>query len=174
VTSPSLIPVFTNPAIPMLSHFQLTTKILILAAFLSLSGCKSSSEGEVVPVKGKLLENGKPFKLDESKVQLPKGATAAPPGSEGLRIVFISIEDKEQYFAKYNAETSTFEVSGSSGRGIRAGRYKISITANYAPNSRDANSGDYFNGQFTREKTQIIREVKPGEEIIIDVAKPNG
>jgi len=127
--------------------------------------------------KGKLLDNGKPFALDESKIQLPKGATAPPPGSEGFRIVFIlneSKETKEQFPAKFHPESSTFEVPGPKGKGIKPGRYKIAITANYVPTSRDADGGDYFGGVFTREKTQISREVKEGEEIIIDVSKPKG
>jgi hypothetical protein len=175
-TGPGLISIYTGSAIPMLSQFPIPVKLLFLLMLIPLAGCGSSEEGEVVTVKGKLLEDGKPFKLDESKIQLPKGATAPPPGSEGLRIVFITVskDDKEQFFAKYNAETSTFEVPGSKGRGIKAGKYKIAITANFAPTSRDALNYDYFSGQFTPEKTQIFREVKSGEEITIDVSKPKG
>jgi major membrane immunogen (membrane-anchored lipoprotein) len=165
---------FSNPAIPMLSQSHFAAKVLMLFALVLLSGCSSSDDGEVTVVKGKLLDNGKPFKLDDSKIQLPKGATAPPPGTEVLRIVFISKDDKEQFFAKYNAETSTFEVSGAKGRGIKAGKYKIAITANFSPNSRDVHSGDYFGDKFSREKTQILREVKSGEEITIDVANPKG
>lgn len=158
---------------------QISTKSLFFLASMFLApiiflGCGSPEDTDLVLVKGILTENGKPFKLDESKIQLPKGASAPPPGSEGLRIVFIHIESNEQFPAKFSPETSTFEVAGSKGKGIKAGHYKISITANYAPNSRDGQSGDYFGGLFTREKTQIIRDVKAGEEISIDVAKPTG
>jgi hypothetical protein len=158
----------------MFSQSHFAARVLLLFALSLLSGCGSTDDGDVMVVKGKLLDNGKPFKLDDSKIQLPKGATAQPPGTEVLRIVFISKDDKEQFFAKYNAETSTFEVSGTKGRGIKAGKYKISITANFSPNSRDAQNSDYFGDQFSREKTQIMREVKSGEEITIDVSKPKG
>lgn len=149
---------------------------------LALSGCGGEDEGELAIATGKLLENGKPFVFDKSKLQLPQGATGPPPGSEGLRILFTpvegevmkKIEGKEGYLAVFNTETSTFEVKGSKGKGIRTGKYKVAITASFSISGKDKDEGDYFGGKFTREKTPIIREVKPGEEIIIDVAKPQG
>jgi hypothetical protein len=159
----------------MLTQFRWTLVLLAFLGLVSIAGCGSTEERDLFIAKGKLLDNGKPFVLDESKIQLPKGATAPPPGGgEGLRILFILAETKEQFQAKFNPESSTFEVTGSKGKGIKPGRYKIAVTANYAPTSRDADSGDYFGGIFTREKTQISREVKEGEEIIIDVSKPKG
>ncbi len=49
------------------------------------------------------------------------------------------------------------------------GTYKITIGA-----GAGMNSPDYFGGKFSQEKTQIKREIKAGEDIVIDVAKPQG
>lgn len=99
-----------------------------------LTGCGSSSDGETAVVRGKLLDKGQPFKLDQSKIPLPKGATAVPPGTESsvLRITFVQMGETEQYPAVYNPETSTFEVRGPAKHGIKPGRYKIIITAKYS------------------------------------------
>ena len=141
----------------------------LLGTFSILSGCGGSDSGDTVAIKGKLLDNGNPLVVDQSKFPLPAGATAPPPGSGLLRIVFIPIDAKEQFLAKYNQQNGTFEVLGPSGKGIKPGMYKIAITASYTPGSKDNN--DYFQGKFSPENTKIVREVKPGEEIVIDVAK---
>jgi hypothetical protein len=155
-----------------------------LPALVVLTGCGNSDEGELVIVRGKLTENGKPFVLDQAKIPIPKGATAPPPGSEGLRIVFIAmggkktsknIDTDERFPATYHADTGTFEVPGPKGKGIRPGRYKITIIADYSiSGGKDKESSDYFGGKFSQEKTQIIREVNGGEEIAIELAKPQG
>jgi hypothetical protein len=166
----------------LLSRFAFGS--FVLPALILLAGCGGSDEGELLIVKGKLTENGKPFVLDQAKIPIPKGATAPPPGSEGLRIVFIAMDGKkisknidtdERFPATYHAGTSTFEVLGPKGKGIRPGRYKITITADYSiGGGKDKESSDYFGGKFSQEKTQIIREVNSGEEIAIELAKPQG
>jgi hypothetical protein len=66
-------------------------------------------------------------------------------------------------------------VPGPKGKGIRPGRYKITIIADYSiSGGKDKESSDYFGGKFSQEKTQIIREVNGGEEIAIELAKPQG
>jgi hypothetical protein len=61
----------------------------------------------------------------------------------------------------------TFTVPGPEGKGIKPGQYKIAITATVG-------GPDYFGDKFSEEKTPIVREVKAGEDIVIDLAKPNG
>jgi hypothetical protein len=192
------IPILSNGMAPMFTRFRLTANILVLSSLMLLAGCGGSSDdGDLVIVKGKLLENGKPFVLDESKLPLPKGVTAPPPGSEPVRIVFIHLQSKEQFPAKFYPESSSFEVKGTNGKGIKPGRYRISVMATYSlspPNrgntqsdnkasndgktgndtktQNENKSGDYFGEKFTKEKSPINRDVKAGEEIIVDVAKP--
>jgi len=169
-----LIPLSSNCTTLMTSLIRLIARTLIVLPFLPLIGCGNSEEVTTIIVKGRLTENGRPFILDQAKIPIPKGATAAPPGGESgiVRIAFIPTERTEQFPAKYVAESGTFEVSGTHGKGIKPGRYKIVITAGHTPGGKV--SGDYFGGKFSREQTQIIREVKAGEEIAIDVAKPQG
>ena len=145
----------------------------VVPLLLCLTGCGKESNGaNLVVVTGKLVENGKPFVLDQSKIPLPKGATSAPPGTTGnaLRVTFIA-EGGEQFVAKTNVETGTFEVLGTTGKGIAPGRYKIALKASFG---MGPDSPEYFKGQFSPEKTQIVRDVKAGEEVVIDVAKPQG
>jgi hypothetical protein len=146
---------------------------MIAPGLLLLAGCGSSSDGPTTLVKGKLLENGKPFTLDQSRIPLPKGATAPPPGGPSLlRISFIPVNGTEQFMATVDAATGEFQVPGTEGKGIKPGQYKVAITA--ATTLSPDGKGDYFGGKLSADKTPIVREVKPGEEIVIDVAKPQG
>ncbi|MBA4186598.1 MAG: hypothetical protein C0467_01130 [Planctomycetaceae bacterium] len=141
-------------------------------AFVSLAICAGCSNSKTDPgkvvVKGKLLDNGKPLTLEPTKANLPKGAHGLPPGTAGaaiLQIVFISVESKEQTPAQTNLETMTFEAQ------IKPGQYKIAVTAKFgfAPDTPD-----YFKGMYTPDKTQILRDIKGGEEILLDLTKPQG
>jgi hypothetical protein len=150
--------------------------VAVAAALVGTVGCgqagKDAKDGERTVVRGKLVDNGKPFALDASKVPLPKGTHALPPGVTGaLEVVFISTDTKEPYQATANADAGTFEVTGTDGKGIKSGRYKIAITARLGPSPE---TPDYFGGKFTPEKTQILRDIKPGDEITIDISKPQG
>jgi hypothetical protein len=144
----------------------------LLALIVSLAGCSNANKADTgrVVIRGKLVDNGKPFALDASKVPLPKGTTM-PPGvsaSSALQVVFISAETKEQFAATTNPDTGTFEVTGTDGKGIVPGRYKIALTGRigFGPDTPD-----YFGGKYTPDNTTILRDVKAGEEVVIDVSK---
>ncbi len=137
----------------------------VVALVFLAAGCGEKPDGRVV-IRGKLVEGAKPFVLDTSKLKLPGGATGVPPGSRPLTLTFIAVEGSDQQFAVVNLETGTFEVLGD-GKGIKPGKYKIALTA-------AVGGPDYFGGKFAADKTQIVREVKAGEEIVIDVTKPQG
>ncbi|AWM41919.1 hypothetical protein GobsT_69540 [Gemmata obscuriglobus] len=155
-----------------ISPFQAILFLAICAA----SGCGGSQgnrdDSPRGVVNGKLVDNNKPFALDASKVPVPKGARSLPPGVSGaLSIVFISSDTKESYTADVNADAGTFQVKGIDGKGIKAGRYRIAVTGRMGISP---DTPDYFGGKFTPEKTQILRDVKAGDEVVIDVAKPQG
>ena len=76
-------------------------------------------------------------------------------------------ESGEQFPAAVNTDTGTFEVSGPDGKGIKPGRYKVAVTAGVGV-------GDYFGDKYAPDKTQVVRDVKPGEEVVIDLSKPQG
>lgn len=154
----------------------LIRRIIFGAAIALAAGCSSGNteeEGPLTVVKGKLVDNGKPFALDESKVPLPPGATARPPGvsASALQVTLFAAEGGKSYTATTNANAGTFEVTGSDGKGIPNGRYKITVTGSLGMGS---GMPDYFKGKFAEGKTKILRDVKPGEEITIDVSKPEG
>jgi len=139
-----------------------------------LLGCGGGKEADLVVVKGRLVDKGQPFALDANKVPLPKGAHGTPPGTSGssaLQVIFISGDTKEQFPASTNADAGTFEVLGYEGKGIKPGRYKIAVVGRIGISP---DTPDYFKGLFTPEKTQILRDVKAGEEVVIDISKPQG
>src|SRR5438067_3536250 len=109
---------------------RMASRMLFTVALLT-AGCGGDGVPKTV-AKGKLLDKGKPFTLDMSKLALPKGATAPPPGAgQGglLRVGFASEDGGEQIYAVVDAETGTFTVPGADGKGIKPGKYKVSITA---------------------------------------------
>lgn len=147
---------------------------LPLAAVMAV-GCEKEgpAAGKTI-LKGKLVKGGEPYALDQSKVKLPKGGTAMPPGistSSVLQVVLISADGKDQYTAKTNSDTGTFEVAGPDGKGIAPGRYKIAVTAKVGLSPSDP---DLFGGRYAADKTQILRDIKDGEDVVIDVSKPQG
>src|SRR5262245_56888563 len=135
--------------------------------FLGCAGSKD--DGPRVNARGRLLDKGKPYVFDEAKVKLPPG-TSAPPvaesgGGGGVQIAFISVEGSDTSYARLDPNTGTFEVQG-----LKPGRYKIALTvSNALPGATDP-----FGGKFTPEKTKIIRDIKGGEDIEIDISKPTG
>jgi hypothetical protein len=129
---------------------------------LVLSGCGDEFDGRAV-IRGKLVEGPNPFVLDQSKLKLPAGATAVPPGARPLAVIFIA-EDKTQFQAVVNPETGAFELPGPDGKGIRPGRYKVAITCGVG-------GADYFNNKFAPDRTKVVRDVKEGEEVVIDVSQ---
>ena len=138
-------------------------------AFLALFAAGCGGTDDRVKVQGKLLDNGKAFSLDASKMKLPAGATALPPGTKAIQIIFVPAEGGDTASASVSETDWTFSVPGSDGKGIKPGKYKIAITGG-------AGGGfpDYFGGKYSLDRTPIVRDVKAGEPIEIDVAKPAG
>lgn len=160
--------------LPVLARRVGILALVVGAAFATGCGSDGGAAAGKTIVKGKLVKGGNPYALDQSKVKLPKGGTGLPPGVSGesvLQVVFISTEGKEQFQAKTNPDAGTFEVEGTDGKGIPPGRYKIAITARVGFSPGDP---DLFDGKFSPEKTQILRDIKPGDEVVIDIDKPQG
>ncbi len=143
-----------------------------LAAALGCGGKDKKDDAEKTIVTGKLVDAGKPVALDASRIPLPKGAHAMPPGVKGsVQVFFISSDTKESIEAEVNADAGTFQVKGQDGKGIKPGRYRIAIVARMgmAPDTPD-----FFKGRFTPDKTKVLRDVKPGDDLTIDVSKDEG
>ena len=139
---------------------------LTAAALVLAPGCGGDDKkptGPRVIVKGKLRDNGQPINLDTAKL---------PPGDAGIGIEFQPMEaGAEPILAKFDPPTSSFEVRGLDGKGIKAGEYRISVRV--GPHG----STDRYKDKFGPGKSPIIRKIdgKDGDtvEITIDLAKPN-
>lgn len=134
--------------------------ILLLAVGLPL-GCSSKSEtaeGRTKP-KGRILENGLPIKAKTANL---------PPGDPGMNVTFIKIgsaDAGEEIQAQIiDAAEGSFELIGADAKGIPPGKYRVAVTL--APQG----STDALKGKFSRDKSKIEVEVKPGEDLIIDIA----
>jgi len=138
-----------------------------------LAGCSKTEDGPRAVAKGKLVDGNKPYTYEAPKGK--GGGAVAPPSvgnaGTGLQIQFVPSEGGDTSYASFNAEAGTFEVKGSDGKGIKPGKYKIYMTMLGSP----PGAPEIFGGKFTREKSQIERDVTvDGPEIVIDVSKPKG
>lgn len=98
-----------------------------------------------------------------------KGAAFKPLPEKGyIMIIFNEESDKE--FKSPQAvnweKDGTFKVVGTGGKGIPAGKYRVSIEVFEEYTGPD--SKDILNGSMKREKGPIV-EVKDGSEIVIDL-----
>jgi hypothetical protein len=128
-------------------------------------GC-GGSDGRV-PVSGRLLDGGRPFRFEASKVKLPPGATGLPPGTSPVQITFIPADGGDSAGAVVDVTAWTFQVPGPDGKGLRPGKYKVALTGGVG-------GPDYFGGKFAADRTPVVRDVKAGEEVVVDVARPQG
>jgi len=136
----------------------------LVAAVLLTLGCGGAGSGsKKLAVKGKLMDGANPFVLDQAKLKLPKGASL-PPGVRLIQVSFVPADGEGE-----TAPATVDESNGTFTANIAPGKYKVVITAGSGPGTPD-----YFGGKFMLEKTQIRREVKEGEEIVIDVSKFTG
>jgi len=106
------------------------------------------------------LENGLPIKID---------TTNLPPGDPGFQVTFIRIGGVDagtEYEARItDAASGAFDLIGADGKGIPPGKYRVAITL--AP----FGGTDALKGKFSRERSKIEIEVKPGEDVVIDLAQ---
>jgi hypothetical protein len=131
----------------------------LLWCFVLILGAGCSSGPPPIPVKGKLLLKDVPFKVDQ-KV--------------GVTVVFIPVQagDFDTYPANYEREDGSFTIPGKDGRGIPAGKYKVSISQMSMQKTPEMQK---LNDMLSPQKTTIIREVtKDSPEITIDLSKPGG
>lgn len=141
---------------------------LAVALATACAGCGDSGGGRAV-ISGKLLDDGKPFVTDAVKLRLPKG-TSLPPGTVPLQITFIPEERGEMYITTITDQaTGGFRLTGTDGKGVKPGKYKVGIQVNTGPGTPDA-----LRGKYSAEKTPIQVELKAGEEVVIDLAKVKG
>jgi hypothetical protein len=129
-------------------HYFLTGLFLVVL----ISGCGSGR----MQTKGRLLKNGAPY---------------LPAQGEIIRVMFVPIPDgvhrvTDFHAAIFDPEDGTFYAAARDGQGIPPGKYRIAI-------EHLRNKADLFKGAFDAERSPFVREItSPGDEVVIDVAKP--
>ncbi|HZT82974.1 MAG TPA: carboxypeptidase-like regulatory domain-containing protein [Gemmataceae bacterium] len=131
--------------------------VIGVAMVLLLSGCTKGG-GKKVAVKGRVVDGGRP-------VTVPADL---PPGDPGIRVIFLSADREmkkagEAYNAVVNPQDGTFEV-----KDIPPGKYRIAVSVGAF------GTPDKYGDKFSQDNSQIVRDVKGGEDIVIDLAKPTG
>lgn len=124
---------------------------LVLTA---LSGCGSQKV-----VTGKITNKGQPLPVSEKGVIQVTFATAAPSGKSAHREVYPAVVQPD----------GTFKVAGPEEKGIEPGKYQISVQL-----LDPYPAVDRLRGYFAPGKTPIVREVKGGAPLEIDLARPQG
>jgi hypothetical protein len=128
---------------------QLLASVGLLLALCLLSGCGGKSK-----VSGKVVKGGQPFTLSDKGVFV---------------ISFVAENDKEgaKPYATETKPDGTFVIVGRDGKGIAAGKYKVSVEA-FDPYG-GPNSTDKLGGKYTKANA-IPVEVGKGD-IVLDVGK---
>jgi hypothetical protein len=108
----------------------MTSRWVLVFPFVvvSLAGCGESGPKDV-PVKGKLVAPGGAAFHDKRPADKP-----LPPGDPGVRVKFTSLEAGTEpghphpsYLANIDPDSATFEVPGPQGKGIPAGKYRVTV-----------------------------------------------
>ena len=150
---------------------------LLALTTLALAGCGSS--GNKVVAKGQLLKGGSPY---------------APPRENLVHVTLVALDvvddagkkqNGEAYAADVDQETGAFTVKGSDGLGVAPGKYRVAVTQKLtreAFNAANAKGGklpkgadrdaDTLMDKFGLGSSPITREVRPGEELVVDLDKP--
>ena len=119
--------------------------VLIAFCLISLftaSGCGAAS-AKTYHVKGKLTNGGK---------------SPVPDNKAGLTIVFLPLDPeakKATYTAAFNGDDNTYEVFGPDGKGVPAGKYKVTLLMMSPGFAGEAK----FNDQYSSSKSPIEVEV---------------
>ena len=140
---------------------RLLLSVCALAITSLVLGC-GNPPGDTVPVHGKLTNNGEPLAVKGRELGL---------GYVELHFYRMNEDgtiDKDPADAAVE-ESGEFTVRGRDGGGLPPGKYKIAVRQlDPAPDN------DKLGGRFNLENTPLVREVREGEEIIIDLARPQG
>lgn len=137
----------------------LARTLCLLLAIMQV-GCSDTHDG-TVPLRGKVTKGGEPLSVRGREM-----------GLGYVELQFFRIGDDGSVSTDPAdaavEETGDFTVRGRDGHGVPPGKYKITVRQlDPAPDN------DRLGGRFNLQNTPIVREVT-GEEIVIDLARPEG
>lgn len=131
---------------------------LLFVMLLFLSACSSGEKH--IKAKGNLHYNNQPYVVKHN-------------GS--LTVKFIPVLEADQHFDAYLADINrtdgSFVVTGRSGKGIPAGKYRIAVEQRVMDTPREVQE---MNEHFSPANSKILREIIDETPIIIDLSKPEG
>src|SRR5262245_11384133 len=138
---------------------------LVVAIVVVVIGCDKghpkAAEGKVIP-RGRILKNGLPLKPSEQVME------RMPPGDPGGQVNFITLgtanAGMEIPASILPEPPGSFDVIGAEGKGIPPGRYRVVVFLG------PYGGKDELKGKYSRDNSKIDVEVKPGEDIVIDLA----
>jgi hypothetical protein len=141
-----------------MARFRFLSVVLLL--LLLAAGCS----GRLQP-RGRLTKNGDPYLPGEHEtvhLALIRVQDAAPAPEKSDQ------ESSGSYVATFNREDGTFLVGGADGKGLPAGKYRVTVQIM-------KNKKDLLNGAFGAQNSPIVREVTgKADELNLDLAHPNG
>ena len=119
-------------------------------------------EGEVVIVRGKVTEGGRPLQVARADV-----------GAGWVQVLFLRdtgsgarANSNETYSTKAD-DSGAFELKGRFGNGIPPGKYRIAVRQWDPYPDRDR-----LEGRFSERETSLVRNVDGNAPIEIDLSKP--
>jgi hypothetical protein len=148
----------------------------VIATSLCLSGC---GDGRSVWVTGKLVKGGAKYNPPEGHLVTVTFVGIELPNESGK-----VVQAEEAFQAVLDPDSGSFSVPGPEGRGIPPGKYRVAVTQKQKREAFDAAKAkaqikkgvdretDTLRNQFGLESSQIIREIKSGGEIVIDLDNP--
>jgi len=132
--------------------------LMALGAVVGLAGCPAGGPAKHY-VKGKLLDNGTPLKIPSAGL---------PPGDKGVQLTFLPLKDGQvvdTIQANVDPQAGTFDVPGPDGKGLPAGKYKVTLRVG------PYGSADVYKDAFAQSKTPFNCEITGPTTVVIDVAK---
>jgi hypothetical protein len=150
---------------------------LLIAPLVISAGCGGSTN--TVWVTGKLLKGGAKYEPPEGQL-----VSVTLVGLEIQDNAGKTVQSSEPFWAAYDQASGTFSVPGPEGRGIAPGKYRVAVTQKYSREAFDAEKKagrtkkradretDMLANKFGLATSPIIREVKTGGELVIDLDRP--
>jgi hypothetical protein len=104
-----------------------------------------------------VLQNGQPIKVLPSE-EILVGVSSEAPAGQPVPVAWAPVKP----------EDGTFVLSGPTGKGIPAGKYRVVVSSQLYQQSKDR-----FEAVFDEKKPPLLVDVGPEEEqhLIIDVGK---